>query len=126
MATTIMTFHLLHCYLETRADGRASQAIKKLLKLGAKTEAVLREGQEVEVAVTDLQVGDIMIVRPGAKIPTDGEIVDGNSHLDESIATGESVPVEKAPGDKAIGATINKEGMLRVRATRVGADTFLA
>ena len=126
MATTIMTFHMLGRYLETRAKGRASQAIKKLLKLGAKTAAVLREGQEVEVAVTDLQVGDIMIVRPGAKIPTDGEIVDGNSHLDESIATGESVPVEKGPGDKVIGATINKEGMLRVRATRVGADTFLS
>lgn len=126
MASTIMTFHMLGRYLETRAKGRASQAIKKLLKLGAKTASVLRDGHEVEVPVTELQVGDIMVVRPGAKMPTDGEIVEGNSHLDESIATGESVPVEKGPGDTVIGATINKEGMLRVRATRVGADTFLS
>ena len=126
MAATIMTFHMLGRYLETRAKGRASQAIKKLLKLGAKTASVLRDGKEVDVPVAQLQVGDIMVVRPGAKVPTDGEIVDGNSHLDESIATGESVPVEKGPGDTVIGATINKEGMLQVRATRVGADTFLS
>mgnify|MGYP003639872223 FL=1 len=126
MAATIMTFHMLGRYLETRAKGRASQAIKKLLKLGAKTASVLRDGQEVEVPVAELQVGDIMVVRPGAKVPTDGEIVEGSSHLDESIATGESVPVEKGTGDGVIGATINKEGMLQVRATRVGADTFLS
>ncbi|HEY9119053.1 MAG TPA: heavy metal translocating P-type ATPase [Marinobacter sp.] len=126
MASTIMTFHMLGRYLETRAKGRASQAIKKLLKLGARTASVLRNGQESEVPVAELQVGDIMVVRPGAKVPTDGEVVEGNSHLDESIATGESVPVEKGPGDTVIGATINKEGMLQIRATRVGADTFLS
>ncbi len=126
MASTIMTFHMLGRYLETRAKGRASQAIRKLLTLGAKTAAVLRDGQEVEVPVAELSVGDVMVVRPGAKIPTDGEIVEGNSHLDESIATGESVPIEKGPGDTVIGATINKEGMLKVRATRIGADTFLS
>jgi Cu+-exporting ATPase len=126
MGATIMTFHLLGRYLETRAKGRASQAIRKLLTLGAKTAAVLRDGEEVEVAVAELQAGDVMLVRPGAKIPTDGEIVDGTSHLDESLATGESVPVEKGPGDTVIGATINKEGLLKVRATRVGADTFLS
>jgi P-type Cu+ transporter len=126
MAATIMTFHLLGRYLETRAKGRASQAIKKLLTLGAKTAAVLREGNEVEVPVAELEVGDIMVVRPGAKVPTDGEIVDGASHLDESIATGESVPVEKGPGDTVIGATMNKEGLLKIRATRIGADTFLS
>ncbi|WP_142849509.1 heavy metal translocating P-type ATPase [Telmatospirillum sp. J64-1] len=126
MAATIMTFHLLGRYLETRAKGRASQAIKRLITMGAKTASVLRDGQEVEVPVSELQAGDIMVVRPGAKVPTDGEIVEGNSHLDESIATGESVPVEKGPGDAVIGATINKEGLLRVRATKVGADTFLS
>lgn len=126
MAATIMTFHMLGRYLETRAKGRASLAIKKLLKLGAKSASVLRDGQEIDVPVAELRVGDIMVVRPGAKVPTDGEIVEGNSHLDESIATGESVPVEKGPGDTVIGATINKEGMLQVRATRVGADTFLS
>jgi P-type Cu+ transporter len=126
MAATIMTFHLLGRYLEARAKGRASQAIKRLITMGAKSASVLRDGTEVEIAIADLQVGDIMIVRPGAKIPTDGEIIEGNSHLDESIATGESVPVEKGPGDAVLGATINKEGMLRIRATRVGADTFLS
>ncbi|MBA4741696.1 MAG: heavy metal translocating P-type ATPase [Azoarcus sp.] len=126
MAATITTFHMLGRYLETRAKGRASQAIRKLVTLGAKTATVERDGAEVEVPVAELQIGDVMIVRPGAKVPTDGEIVDGGSHLDESIATGESVPVEKGPGDAVIGATINKEGVLRVRATRIGADTFLS
>jgi P-type Cu+ transporter len=126
MAATIMTFHMLGRYLETRAKGRASQAIKRLVTMGAKTATVLRDGAEIELPVAELQAGDVMLVRPGAKVPTDGEIVDGASHLDESIATGESVPVEKGPGDAVIGATINKEGFLKVRATRVGSDTFLA
>jgi P-type Cu+ transporter len=126
MAATIMTFHLLGRYLETHAKGRASQAIKRLITLGAKTAMVERDGGEVEVPIAELQVGDVMVVRPGAKVPTDGEIVEGTSHLDESIATGESIPVEKQPGDKVIGATMNKEGMLKVRATKVGADTFLS
>ena len=126
MAATIMTFHLLGRYLESRAKGRASQAIRKLVMMGAKTATVLRDGQEVEVPVKELQVGDAMVVRPGAKIPTDGEIVEGESHVDESIATGESVPVEKGPGDSVIGATLNKEGLLKVKATKVGADTFLS
>ncbi|MCW5724201.1 MAG: heavy metal translocating P-type ATPase [Maricaulaceae bacterium] len=126
MAATIMTFHLLGRYLETRAKGRASQAIKRLLALGAKTATVIRDGREVEIPVAELAVGDVMRVRPGAKIPTDGEVVDGVSHVDESLATGEPVPVQKQPGDSVLGATINKEGVLSVRAARVGADTFLA
>ncbi|MFC3681396.1 heavy metal translocating P-type ATPase [Bacterioplanoides pacificum] len=126
MASTIMTFHMLGRYLETRAKGKASQAIKKLIKLGAKTAIVLRDNNEVEVPVEDLQIGDVIIIKPGGKVPTDGEIIEGHSHLDESIATGESVPVEKGPGDSVIGATINKEGLLKVRATKVGADTFLS
>ncbi len=126
MAATIMTFHLLGRYLENRAKGRASQAIRKLLTLGAKTARVEREGREEEVSVRELAIGDIMIVRPGDKIPTDGEVVEGQSHIDESIATGESIPVEKSPGSQVLGATINKEGRIKVRATRVGADTFLS
>lgn len=126
MATTIMTFHLLGRYLEMRVKGKASQAIRKLITLGAKTAMVLRHGREIEVEIAELQVGDIMVVRPGGKVPTDGEIVEGVSHFDESIATGESVPVEKGPGEAVIGATINKEGLVQVRATRVGADTFLS
>lgn len=126
MAATIITFHLLGRFLETRAKGRASQAIQKLLHLGAKTARVERDGDEVEVSVKELQAGDLMVIRPGEKIPTDGEIVDGNSHVDESLATGESVPVEKGAGDPVLGATINKEGVLRVRATKVGTDTFLS
>lgn len=126
MAATIMTFHLVGRYLEALAKGRASQAIRRLMTLGAKTARVERDGKEIEVPVKELTSGDIMIVRPGDKIPTDGEVVEGESHLDESIATGESIPVYKSPGDSVIGATINKEGRLRVKATRVGSDTFLS
>ncbi len=126
MAATIMAFHLLGRYLETRAKGQASQAIQKLLHLGAKTARVERDGEEVEVSVKELHPGDVMIIRPGEKIPTDGEIVEGNSHVDESIATGESVPIEKQSGDTVLGATINKEGRLKVKATKVGKDTFLS
>ena len=126
MAATIMTFHLVGRYLENRAKGRASQAIRRLLTLGAKTAAVERDGREVEVPVKELETGEIMIVKPGQKIPTDGEVTEGSSHVDESIATGESVPVEKGPGDEVLGATINSEGLLKVRATRVGKDTFLS
>ena len=126
MAATIMTFHLLGRYLEAKAKGKASEAIRRLLTLGAKTARLERDGEEIEIPVKELVPGDIMVVRPGDKVPTDGEVVDGESHLDESIATGESVPVYKSAGDKVIGATINKEGRLRVKATRVGGDTFLA
>jgi len=126
MAATIITFHLLGRYLENRAKGKASQAIRKLLTLGAKTARVEREGREMEVPVKELAIGDVMIVRPGEKIPTDGEVTEGQSHIDESIATGESIPVEKSPGSQVLGATINKEGRIKVRATRVGADTFLS
>ncbi|MGF2688231.1 heavy metal translocating P-type ATPase [Marinobacter sp. DUT-3] len=126
MAATIMTFHLVGRYLEAKAKGKATEAIRRLLTLGAKTARVEREGEEVEIAVKELSPGDIMVVRPGDKVPTDGEVVEGESHLDESIATGESIPVYKSAGDTVIGATINKEGRLRVKATRVGGDTFLA
>lgn len=126
MGATIMTFHLIGRYLERRAKGRASQAIRRLLQLGTKTARVERAGREEEVDINDLQRGDIIVVRPGEKIPTDGEIVEGSSHVDESLATGESVPVEKGPKDEVLGATLNKEGMLKIRATKVGDETFLS
>jgi len=126
VAAMIMAFHLTGRYVEETAKGRASQAIRRLLELGAKTARVVRDGLEVEVPVEAVQVGDVMVVRPGEKIPTDGVVVEGESAVDESMATGESMPVNKRPGDPVIGATVNQEGLLKVRATRVGKDTFLA
>ncbi len=125
IAGMIMAFHLTGRYIETKAKGRASEAIQKLMTLEAKEATVERNGEEVKVPVQDLQPGDIMIVRPGEKIPTDGEVVKGKSSVDESIATGESMPVEKEEGDEVIGATLNKNGVLKVRATKVGKETFL-
>jgi Cu+-exporting ATPase len=126
IAGMIMAFHLTGRSIEKKARGRASQAIKKLLTLEAKEAMVEREGREAAVPVSELSVGDVMVVRPGEKIPTDGVVVSGDSSVDESLATGESMPVEKEAGSKVIGATINKQGLLRVRATRVGKDTFLS
>jgi len=126
VAAMIMAFHLTGRYVEETAKGRASQAIRKLLELGAKTARVLVDGQEVEVPIEKVTVGDVMMVRPGEKIPTDGVVIEGESAVDESMATGESMPVNKRPGDEAIGATVNQEGLLKIRATRVGKDTFLA
>lgn len=126
MATTIVTFHLLGRYLEVRAKGRASQAIKKLLQLGAKTARIFVDGEEKEIPIEQVKAGDIMVVRPGEKVPTDGIIIEGKSAIDESMATGESMPVKKKTGDNAIGATINQNGLLKVKATKVGKDTFLS
>lgn len=126
MATTIMTFHLLGKYLEARAKGKASQAIKKLMDLGAKTARIIVDGTEIQVLTSELSVGDLMIVKPGEKIPTDGIIVWGESLIDESLATGESMPVQKGVGDQVIGATINKQGLLKVEVKKVGNETFLA
>ncbi len=126
VAAMIMAFHLTGRYIEETAKGRASQAIRKLLELGAKTARVIRNDEEVEVAVDELVPGDIMVIRPGEKIPTDGEVVEGTSAIDESMATGESMPVKKGPGDQVIGATVNQTGFLKARATRVGKETFLA
>jgi cation-transporting ATPase V len=125
-AAVIITFVVLGRYFEARAKGRAGQAIRALLELGAKEARVLRGGQEVMVPVEQVEVGDLLRVRPGERIPTDGEVVDGASAIDESMLTGESVPVEKAVGDAVTGATVNASGVLTVRATRVGAETALA
>jgi Cu+-exporting ATPase len=126
VSAMIMAFHLTGRYVEASAKGRASQAIRKLLELGAKTARILVEGSEREVPIDEVQVGDVMVIRPGEKIPTDGVVVEGESAVDEAIATGESMPVNKRPGDEVIGATVNQDGLLKVRATRVGKDTFLA
>lgn len=112
--------------MELKAKGRTSEAIKKLIGLQAKTARVVREGREVDIPVEQVLVGDIVVVRPGEKIPVDGEIVEGASAVDESMVTGESLPVEKKIGDEIIGATLNKTGSFRFRATKVGKDTALA
>jgi Cu+-exporting ATPase len=126
VSAMIMSFHLTGRYVETKAKGRASQAIRRLLELEAKTARIYREGKEVEVSIGELEKGDLMIVRPGEKIPTDGVVEEGESGVDESMATGESMPVQKKPGDSVIGATINQRGLLKVKATKVGEDTFLS
>ncbi len=122
----IVALILFGKYLEAKAKGSTSEAIKRLMGLQAKTARVVRDGQEIEMSVDDLDVGDVMIVRPGEKIPTDGVVVDGRSSVDESIITGESLPVSKEEGSEVIGATINGSGLLQVRATKVGKDTALA
>ncbi len=126
MATAIMTFHLIGKFLETRAKGKASQAIKKLVELGAKTARIETGGETREVDVAELEKGDVMLVRPGEKVPTDGVVKEGETSVDESLATGESMPVSKAPGDEVIGATINKQGFVKVEVSRTGKETFLS
>jgi Cu+-exporting ATPase len=122
----IITLIFLGKYLEVRATGQTNEAIKKLMGLQAHTAHVIRQGQEVELPIEQVRVGDELIVRPGEKIPVDGVVLSGISSVDESMITGESIPVEKSEGEALIGATINQRGLLRVRATKVGADTLLA
>ena len=126
IAGMIMAFHLTGRYIEVKARGKSSDAIKRLMSLGAKRATILREGKEVDIPVSDISIGDIMIVRAGEKIPTDGIITEGNGAVDESIATGESSPGNKTVGDKVIGATINIDGSLKVEARKIGKDTFVA
>ena len=125
IAAMIMAFHLTGRYIETKSRGRASDAILKLLTLEAENARVIRDGLEEEISVKDLRPGDVMIIRPGEKIPTDGAVVNGEGSVNESMVTGESMPVLKKKGDEVIGGTINLEGSLRVRAVNVGEDTFL-
>ena len=122
----VITFLLLGRWFEVRAKGRSSEALRALLDMGAKDAAVLRDDREVRVPVRDLQVGDVIIVRPGEKIATDGRVIEGASAVDESMLTGESVPVEVSVGSRVTGATINASGRLLVEVTRVGGDTTLA
>jgi len=125
-AAVILTLITLGKLLEARAKGRTSEAIKKLMGLAPKTATLLRDGQEIEVAVDDVLTGDLLIVRPGERIPVDGSVIEGRSAVDESMLTGESLPVNKETGSEVIGATINKQGRLIIEAQKVGAQTALA
>src|ERR1019366_3984901 len=122
----IFAFVLRGRYLEARAKGGTSEAIRNLLHLKAECANVVKDGVEARIPADDVQIGDVVIVRPGEKIPVDGVIIEGHAAIDESMLTGESVPVDKQPGDEVIGATINREGLLKVRATKVGTGTALA
>ncbi len=125
-AAVIITLIRLGKFLEARAKGRTSEAIKKLMGLRAKTARVIRDGEERDLPIDEVLVGDMVIVRPGEKVPVDGVVVDGRSTVDESMLTGESLPVEKGPGDPVTGATLNRQGLIRFEATRVGRETALA
>lgn len=125
-AAVITTLILLGRYLEARAKGRTSEAIRHLVGLQAKTARILRDGVSIEIDLNDVVAGDVVQVRPGERIPVDGEVMEGSSYVDESMITGEPVPVQKGPGDEVVGSTINKAGSFTLSATRVGADTVLA
>ena len=125
-AAIVTTLILVGRLFENRARGQTSDAIRKLMGLQARDARIIRNGQELEVPIAQVQLGDIVVVRPGEKIPVDGEVVEGSSTIDEAMVTGESVAVKKQAGDQVIGATINKTGSFKFRATRVGRDTFLA
>jgi len=125
-AGVIITLILLGKSLEAVSKGRTSEAIKKLMGLAPKTALVLQDGKEIEMPIEEVEVGDILLVKPGEKIPVDGEVIEGTSSVDESMLTGESMPVEKKIGDKVIGASINKNGLIKFKATKVGSDTALA
>lgn len=122
----IITLILLGKHLESITKGRTSEAIKKLMGLAPKTAIVIHEGKEMVIPVDEVEAGDIILVKPGEKIPVDGEVVEGRTSVDESMLTGESIPVEKNPGDRVVGASINKNGTIRFKATKVGKDTVLA
>ncbi len=125
-AAFLITFILLGRMLEAVAKGKTSDAIKALMGLQAKTARVIRNNKEIEISIDEVEIGDIMIVRPGEKIPTDGVVTLGKSYVDESMVSGESVPVKKEKGSKVVGGTINKNGLLKIRAEKIGKDTFLS
>ena len=125
-SAVLITLIILGKLFEAKAKGRSSEAIKKLMGLQAKTATVMRDGTEIKILIEEVVAGDIVYVKPGEKIPVDGEIVEGKSAIDESMLTGESIPVDKSIGDVVIGSTINKNGFLKVKATKVGRDTALA
>ncbi|MDY6788652.1 MAG: HAD-IC family P-type ATPase, partial [Candidatus Nanohaloarchaea archaeon] len=126
ISAMIMAFHLTGKYIENRAKGEAGEAIRKLLSLQPETAVKLTDGEEKEIAVKQIEVGDQLVVKPGEKIPVDGKVLKGETSVDESMATGESTPVSKKPGEKVIGATVNQTGRIVIEATKVGDDTFLS
>lgn len=125
-SAVLITLVILGKLFESLAKGRTSEAIKTLMGLQAKTAFVIRDGQEITIPIEQVILGDVVVVKPGGKVPVDGEVIEGSSAIDESMLTGESIPVEKKIGDSVIGATINKNGLLKVKATKVGRDTALA
>lgn len=125
-AAVIVTLILLGRFLEARAKGRTSEAIKRLVGLQAKSARVLRDGETVDVPLQDVRTGDVIVVRPGEKVPVDGLVLSGSSYVDESMITGEPVPVTKAAGSEVVGGTVNRNGSFTFRATKVGADTLIA
>ena len=125
-SAALISFILLGRYVEVVAKGKASSAIKELLKLEAKEAHVMRNGKEVTIPIEELKKGDVIVVKPGEKIPVDGEIVEGESHIDEKVVTGESFPVKKGVGEEVIGATVNLEGRFKFKATKIGKDTLLS
>ncbi|MEI8132045.1 MAG: heavy metal translocating P-type ATPase, partial [Leptolinea sp.] len=125
-AAIIITLIKLGKYLEAKAKGQTSEAIKKLMGLRAKTARIIRDGQEMDISIDDVKIGDLVVVRPGERLPVDGVVVEGHSSVDESMLTGESMPVEKLPGSAVIGATINKLGFIKFEATKIGKETALA
>ncbi|MBE9001718.1 cadmium-translocating P-type ATPase [Nostoc sp. LEGE 12447] len=126
VAAIVITLILLGRLLENRARGQTSEAIRKLIGLQARDARVIRDGIEIDVPIAEVRINDVILVRPGEKIPVDGEVIAGDSTVDEAMVTGESLPVKKQPGDEVIGATINGAGAFQFRVTRVGNDTFLA
>ncbi|MDP2930215.1 MAG: heavy metal translocating P-type ATPase [bacterium] len=125
-AALILVFISLGKYLETATKGKTGDAIKKLIGLQSKEATIIRNSEEIKIPISEVKIGDIILVKPGEKIPVDGMVIDGYSGVDEKAITGESIPVEKKAGDEVIGATINKTGVLKFKATRVGKDTMLA
>ncbi|MGB2727444.1 MAG: heavy metal translocating P-type ATPase [Halobacteriota archaeon] len=125
-AVLLASFLTIGRYLEARAKGKTSEAIKKLMGLQPKTAAVIRDNHEIEIPIEDVQINDIVVVKPGEKIPVDGEVVDGESYVDESMITGEPIPALKQKGDSVVGGTLNKNSVIKFRATKIGKDTVLS
>ncbi|MDR0765062.1 MAG: heavy metal translocating P-type ATPase [Synergistaceae bacterium] len=125
-AGVIITLILLGKYLEAVSKGKTSEAIKKLMGLAPKTAIIVQDGKETEIPIDEVEIGHVIVVKPGGKLPVDGVIIEGHSSVDESMLTGESIPIDKKPGDKVFAATINKNGVIRFEATKVGSDTALA